>query len=62
MRRPHWTKYLPNIGVAIELPFLRIYSSILYERQDSATVEWTALNIRLWKWHFDIRLYKRLLN
>lgn len=61
MQKPHWTKYLPNLGLFITLPFFSVKTVLLCESFNELTVEWTRIEIRVWKWDFEFRLYKRLI-
>jgi len=55
----HWTHSLPNIGLTIELPLFSVRTATLYENCHEYVVEWTRLEVRLWKWQFAFRLYYR---
>jgi len=49
--------YLPLLHIYIELPFLTVRTSFMYRRHEMDAVEYIALDIHLYKWHWEIKLY-----
>lgn len=57
MNKNKWRKWLPNIHLTIILPFFRLETTLLYERQETMGVEWTGINLQIWKYHFRFMWY-----
>lgn len=58
----NWRRYLPNIGLRVELPFNTRFSIVtLYERQDALTVEWFRLDWNVYKWGGYFNLYYKVV-
>lgn len=55
--KEQWRKYLPNIALRIVLPFFRLETTLLYERYESRGVEWTGIDIQIYKWSFRFNWY-----
>lgn len=55
----NWKQYLPDIGISVALPFCKIRTSCLLYRYDQDVVEWISLEVSVWKWHTQFRLYSR---
>ena len=50
--------YLPLLHITIEIPFIRIRTQLMTQHLEKMeTIEYLVLEIQLWKWRFDIRLY-----
>jgi len=49
--------YLPLLHIYIEIPFLTIRTALMYKRQEIDVVEYIALQIMLYKWNFEFKLY-----
>lgn len=58
-RSPTWRRYLPNIAFRLQVPLLSISTQLLYESYEQLTVEFTRVEVKLWKWSFGFRLYWR---
>lgn len=54
---PKWRSWLPNISLRIYLPFFRLETTLLYERVESMGVEWTGIDLQIWKYRFDFKWY-----
>lgn len=54
-----WRCFLPLLDVHIELPLFRVITCLLCQRFDTRTLEWAVLEIQLWKWCFEWRLWSR---
>jgi hypothetical protein len=52
-----WRRYLPNIGLSIEIPFISLQVMAFYERWDMLTVEWFRLDWRVYRWKGHFNLY-----
>jgi hypothetical protein len=57
MKKKEWRKWLPNIALRIYLPFIRIETTLMYERMESMTVEWTGIDIQAWKYRVAFNWY-----
>ena len=53
----NWRYYLPSIRFRLSIPFVRIETTVMYERMESMGIEWYGLDIQIWKWHFNFQVY-----
>lgn len=60
MKIPKWTRWLPNIAIFITLPLVSVRTAFFYESVETTIVEWTRIEIRVWKYEFAFKLFKRL--
>lgn len=54
---PKWRKWLPNIAIRLTLPFFRFETTFLYERRESMGVEWTGVDLQIWKYEFRFKWF-----
>lgn len=51
------TNYLPLLDLRIEIPFISIRTNFLYRRYESNSIEYITLDIHIFKWFFEFKLY-----
>lgn len=52
-----WRLFLPYLHLRIFIPFITVWTSILYRMEERFAVEYVALYIKLLKWEFNFSLY-----
>lgn len=48
----------PLLHVFIEIPFIRIHSSLMFVCYEGNYMEYIRLDFQIWKWTFDVALRK----
>lgn len=49
--------YLPLLRLDVEIPFLSIRTNLMYRSYDMDIIQYISLQIHLFKWFFEFRLY-----
>lgn len=60
--KKNWRRLLPNIRLIIALPFVKVDTTITYERMEDFSVEWVGLDVQVWRWRTTFALYWRPLH
>ena len=57
-----WRKYLPNILIVLEIPFISIKTVIMRERIEYEYIDIFRLYWRVYKWSGEFNLYWKLID
>jgi hypothetical protein len=51
-------RFLPLLYVDLAIPFLRARTAVMYRRYENMTFTYIAWDFQLFKWRFEVDLYK----
>lgn len=47
----------PLLHFRLEIPFVSIWTDLMYRRLECRTIEYVVFHVRVWKWSFEFALY-----
>lgn len=53
-------RYLPILRLALDIPYIHIYTAVMSKSMEMAIFEYVALYWEIWKWSGEFRLYDSL--
>lgn len=54
-----WKRFLPLLFLNIEIPFIRIRTSVMYRCFESRIFDYVSVDVWIWRWSFSFALYDR---